>query len=199
MPEQRNTPPDTPPPGKARSVHPDGRPDGFTPPDVYAVQVLEGGYTRLRISCDFDRLPALHRDLVALLTPPLKLLYVQLTDRRTGQLPKPRHLVGVDLSTRQVLDALDECADLVYRDGRHQLWVRGSAPGEQVVLEEIGLIYAYPDDPLTRQRCEAHGLRRDDAAPTMAERDYVMVGFEPAADAQETKLIWSLALREWEG
>ncbi len=199
MAEKRSTPPGAPAPAKARSVHPDGRPDGFAPPDVYAAQVLDGGYTRLRISCSFEGLPALHRDLVSLLTPPLKLLYVQLTDRRTGQLPKPRHMVGVDLSPQQVGEALNTCGDLVYRDGRHQLWVKGSAPGEQVVLEELGIIYAYPDDPLTRQRCEAHGLRHDQGAQTMAERDYVMVGFDPAADAQETKLIWSLALREWEG
>lgn len=184
---------------KAQSVTAEGKPDGFQPPDVFAAQVLEGGYTRLRISCAPERLAAIHRELVGMLQPPLKLLYVQLTDRQQGQLPKPRTMVGVGLETDQVLAALDDCSDLVYRDGRHQLWVKGSGRGEQVVLEELGIIYAYPDDPASRELCLAHGLRDDPKAETMAERDYVMVTFQAEADRQEAKLIWTLGLQDWQG
>lgn len=197
-----SAPPQSPATGlKALSVHPDGRPDGFVPPDVYAPQVLQGGYTRLRISCAPDRLATVHRAMVAMLRPPLKVLYVQLTDRSTGQLPKPRQHVAVDLGMDLVQQQLLELETLVYRDGRHQLWVKGSAPGEQVVLEELGIVYAYPDDPALRERLRELGLAEDaaGAVPTMAERDYVMVGFSPGADPQEKRLIWSLGLREWAG
>lgn len=186
---------------KALSVRQDGQPDGFVPPDVYTPQVLQGGYSRLRISCAPSRLPALHQELVALLQPPLKVLYVQLTDRATGQLPQPRQLVGVDLERDLVLGALAQLRTLVYEDGRHQLWVKGAGKGEQVVLEELGVVYAYPDDPASREVCERHGLRADPAGkvPTMAERDYVMVSFRSEADSEEMRLIWTLGLQEWRG
>lgn len=183
---------------KAQSVDQQGRPDGFEPPAVYVPQVLEGGYTRLVASCPPDRLAALHRDLVAALAGPLKVLYVQLTDRQQGQLPKPIQRVGVDLEPGTVLAALSELEDLVYWDGRHQLWIRG-AMGEQVVLEELGVVYTYPDDPSFREICARHGLREDPRAVTMAERDYVQVSFLAEADAQEARLVWTLGLQEWAG
>lgn len=190
--------PTTPAAPKAQSVTREGEPDGFQPADAFAPQVLEGGYTRLLISCDAAALPAVHRDLVLALEPPLKLLYVQLTDREVGQLPKPRQLVGVDLEQGTVLATLRELEALIYRDGRHQLWLRGAA-GEQIVLEELGVIYAYPDDPSFRDVCSRHGLVEDPQAQTMADRDFVRVSFLPEADAEEAKLVWTLGLREWAG
>lgn len=185
-------------PPKAQSVDKQGQPDGFEPPDAYVPQVLEGGYTRLLVSCRPERLPAVHRDLLAAVQGPWKVLYVQLTDRQQGQLPKPVQRVGVDLEPATVLAALSELEDLVWWDGRHQLWVRG-ALGEQVVLEELGVLYAYPDDPAFRDVCERHGLRLDPRAVTMAERDYVRVSFLPEADRQEARLVWTLGLQEWKG
>jgi len=186
------------PPPKAESVTREGAPDGFLPPDVFVPQVLEGGYTRLTISCAPERLEALHRDLVAALQAPLKLLYVQLTDRQHGQLDKPRQHVGVDLELDLVLGALSQARQLVYQDGRHQLWVRG-ALGEQIVLEELGVLYAYPDDPSFRDICQRHGLHEDPRGQTMAERDYVKVNFLAQADAQEERLVWKLGLQSWTG
>lgn len=183
---------------KAQSVDKQGQPDGFTPPAAFVPQVLEGGYTRLLVSCPPKALPALHRDLVAAMAGPLKVLYIQLTDRQQGQLPKPVQRVGVELEPNTVLAALAELEDLICWDGRHQLWVRG-ALGEQVVLEELGIIYAYPDDPAFRDVCARHGLREDASAQTMAERDYVKVNFLAEADRQEARLVWTLGLQEWVG
>lgn len=187
-------------PPKAQSVHEDGSPDGFEPPELFARQVVQGGFTRLRISVGPDKLAAVHRDLAAVLQGPLKVLYVQLTDRQKGQLPKPVNLVGVDLEPAQVLGSLADLSELVYADGRHQLWLKGAGTDEQLVLDELGVIYAYPDDLGFRDVCERHGLREDDGStPTMAERDYVKVNFVAAADQQEAKLVWTLGLREWDG
>ena len=185
-------------PPKAQSVTKEGEPDDFVPPAVFVPQVLEGGYTRLELSCDASEMPALHRDLVLALQPPLKVLYVQLTDRHRGQLPKPRQHVGIDLEPALVLGALDEAQQLVYFDGRHQLWIRG-ALGEQVVLEELGVIYVYPDDPSFRDICVRHSLREDPRAQTMASRDYVKVNFLSEADVQEERLVWKLGLQSWPG
>lgn len=168
------------------------------PPACYRLQVLPGGITRLAASAPPGELEAVHRALVAALEPPLKLLYVRLTDRASGQLPKPEHLVAVGLSRDRVLDALARFRRLIYHDGRNQVWVRG-ARTDQVVLEEIGAIYVYPDDPLFRDVLEDCGLVESDQGETMADRDYVKVNFLAEADAEEAALIADLGLVRWEG
>ncbi|MFO0002718.1 MAG: hypothetical protein ACK559_16445 [bacterium] len=49
----------------------------------------------------------MHRALVAALSPPLKLLYVQMVDRPRGvPLPKPVRRVAVELSRSLVMELL---------------------------------------------------------------------------------------------
>ena len=182
-------------PPKAESVDRQGRADGFVPPVFYRPEVIGGGHTRLTVSLPPERIEAVHRALVASLEPPLKLLYVQLTDRKTGQLPKPRQLVAVELGTEQVLDVLERYRALIYHDGRNQLWVRGALE-EQVVLEEISVIYVYPDDPVFREVLEANDVPPGEGE-TMAERDYIKVHFASRNDPQERRLIQELNLTEW--
>lgn len=183
---------------KAESVDRDGVPDGFQPPSFYRPEVLQGGYTRLTVSLPSDGLEVVHKALVAAMGAPLKLLYVQLTDRDAGtQLPKPRQLVAIELSAERVADVLTRFRALVYEDGRHQLWIRGPM-GEQIVLEEIGMLYAYPDDLLFRDVLEAHGVQ-EGSGETLAERDYIRVRFDAENDAQEGELIEELHLVEWAG
>lgn len=183
---------------KATSVDEQGQPDGFEPTPFYRPEVLHGGYTRLAVSLPPDGLETIHRALVQALTPPLKLLYRQLTDRRTGQqLQRPRDLVAVELSRERVLGALEAHRSLVYEDGRHQLWIR-SQLGEQVVLEEIGMLYVYPDDLLFRDVLGAHGIQ-EGRGQTLAERDYIRVRFDAANDAAEEALVQGLHLVEWAG
>jgi hypothetical protein len=192
------TNPSSPPlPPKALSVDAKGAPDGFQPPSAWYAEVLPGGYSRLVVSLPGERVEAVHRDLIAAMRGPLQVLYVQLTDRREGQLSTPRRLVGLEHPTEVVLAALAEVRALVYHDGRHQLWVRGSLR-EQVVLEEIGVLYCYPDDPSFRDVLEAHGLP-ERKVQTMAERDYVRVAFLAEADADEAGLVAGLGLRPWSG
>lgn len=183
-------------PPKAQSVTRQGADDGFVPPTFYAPEVLQGGHTRLTVSLPGLRVKAVHKAIVAALTPPFKLLYQQVTDRQQGQLPKPRTHVAVELPRDRVLDALDRYADLVYHDGRHQLWIRGAA-GEQVVLEEIGMLYIYPDDFQFRDILEDNGVP-EGGGESLATRDYIKVNFLAEADAQERALMQDLNLVPWD-
>jgi hypothetical protein len=185
-------------PPKADSVDIKGRPTGFTPETFFRPEVLQGGMTRLVVSVPMGEIERVHRALVALMEPPLKLLYVQLTDRVRGiQLPKPLQRVAVELPRDRVLAALRDYRRLIYHDGRHQLWIRGNS-GEQVVLEEVGQIFAYPDDFMFRDCLLAQGVPEGDGAE-MATQDYVRVTFDAACDAEEASLIAQLHLLEWAG
>lgn len=182
---------------KARSVTRQGAPDGFVPGTFYTPEILQGGQTRLSVSMPPERLEIVHRKLVEALQPPLKFLYVQLTDRTKGQLPKPVQRVAVELPRSRVTTALTKYRRLLYSDGRHQLWIRG-ALGEQIVLEEIGMLYVYPDDFAFRDILEEHGVA-EGTGETLATRDYIRVEFLADADAQEQALIQELGLIEWAG
>jgi len=182
---------------KAESVDADGVGDGFVVPLAYKGQVLHGGFTRLLVSAPPDQVAAVHSALVGALTPPLKFLYVRMTDRQKGQLQQPEHMVAVELPQTRVLEVLQRYAPLIYHDGRNQIWVRGMCEG-QVVLEEIGTLYVYPDDLLYRDCLDAIGVE-ERVHVSMADRDYVKVNFASEADELERKLIHELGLIPWKG
>lgn len=185
-------------PPKAQSVTREGEPDGFEPPTFFQPEVLQGGFTRLMVSVPPEHLERVHRALVGALEPPLKVAYQQLTDRRAGvQLPRPRSLVAVELPRDRVLSALDRYRRLAYHDGRHQLWIRGSA-GEQVVLEEVGVVFVYPDDPSFRVLLQEQGVA-EGGGETLASRDYIKVTFDAACDVEEDLFQHELGLVEWDG
>lgn len=182
-------------PPKAESVTREGAPDGFTPPLAWQPQVIPGGYTRLVVSAPAERLAEVHRALLRALEGPLRVLYRQLTDRGVGQLAAPRDWIGVEIGVERLIAALDAAGPLVWHDGRHQLWVKGHGP-EQIVLEEIGVIYAYPDDPVWRDALAEIGVPQG-RGQTMAERDYVKVNFLAEGDALERQLVQALGLTRW--
>lgn len=183
-------------PSKAVSVDIEGRPDGFEVPLQWAVEVLGGGYTRLVVSAPTERLGEVHQALVSKLAPPLRVLYVQLTDRAAGkQLERPQRHVALELDLDSVISALLQSARLVYGDARHQIWVQGAGE-DKVVLEETGVIYVYPDDPSFRDSLEQLGVP-EGQSPTMADRDYVRVNFLAEADAEELGLQTALGLIPW--
>ena len=182
-------------PPKAESVTVQGAPDGFVPPLAWQAQVIPGGYTRLVVSAPGDQMAALHQRLVGRLQAPLRVLYRQVTDRATGQLPKARDWVGVEITVPRLLAALQTYAPLVYHDGRHQLWIKGQG-SEQIVLEEIGVLYVYPDDPSFRDALTEAGVP-ERAVQTLAERDYIKVNFLAEADAAEGAFQQALAMARW--
>ena len=124
-------------------------------------------------------------------------MYQQLTDRKSGQLPRPISRVGVEIGLDRLLSALEFYRKLIYYDGRHQLWIRGS-DGSQLVLEEIGVLYLYPDDPSFRDVLEAQGVG-EGSGESMATRDYIKVGFLSECDVEEHGLWQSLGMVEWAG
>ena len=182
---------------KSQSVTQQGAPDGFIPPMAYQSQVLDGGYTRLEVSAPPSKLSIIHKKLVATLQAPLKIRYVRMIDRIKGQLPKPESFVAVEVGMERMLEACTKCQKLFYHDGRNQIWIRG-ADEEQIVLDELGMIYVYPDDFLFRDILQTAGWV-ETKHQSMAERDYVKVFFDPSADSEEQVLLQSLGMIRWEG
>jgi hypothetical protein len=129
------------------------------------------------------------------LKAPLGVLWVQLVDRASGQRQEddPRRWLTLEQKTEAVLSAMDRSPHLLYGDARGQLWIRG-ALGEQLVLDELGMVYLYPDDPAFRTALESGGVEQS-SAPTMADRDYVRVEFDAAADEEEQALLQDLSMQ----
>lgn len=179
---------------KAHSVTKDGADDGFVVEPGYQTEMTPDGQTRLVVSVPADRLAATHAALTRALSPPLSLLYRQKIDRRNpgpnGAPPKDH--VALGLALEPVLAAFDRAALLVYGDARCELWLRGGL-GEQLVLDEDGVMYAYPDDPAFRDALGEAGVP-ERVVETIASRDYVRHTFHAAADALEDGLIAELAL-----
>jgi hypothetical protein len=178
-------------PPKATSVTVEGHPDGWTLPRSFRAQVAPDGTTRLVVSVPSDALAATHLALLDALDGPWSVRYLKLTDRKTGQLQKPETWVRMDAKPDLVRAAFRERPALVWHDGRHQLWVRGKM-GDTVVLDELGVLYCYPDDPAFRA---ALGDLPESKETGMDGRDYVRVELLSDADEQEQSLIPALALQ----
>jgi hypothetical protein len=178
---------------KAVSVTVEGQPDDWRSPRGFRVQVAPDGNTRIVAYVPPDELRSVHERLIDALGGAVSVRYLRLTDRTKGQLPKPETYVRMDAPAAEVRAALADADALVWRDGRHQLWLRGRF-GEQVVLDELGVLYCYPDDPAFR---EALGALPETTAVGMDGRDYVRVQFLPEADAQEATLIARLSMQKW--
>ncbi|HJN75425.1 MAG TPA: hypothetical protein QGF58_15965 [Myxococcota bacterium] len=183
---------------KATSVTATGELDGFEPPLAYRGEVDPSGATRLAISVPPDRLAQTHAALLAALSKPVSVLYVRLVDRQANrQLEEPHRLLALDVPEHALRSALQRCATLLYRDARHQLWLRG-AMQEQLVLDELGMVWVYPDDPSFRDVLEDLGIP-ESPAPNMEGRDHVRVDFKASADAEEEIFISSLGLSSRSG
>jgi hypothetical protein len=180
---------------KAVSVTVAGEPDGFVPPRGWRAEVFGDGHTRIVVSVPAEELQATHLALLGALEGPLGVRYVQLTDRQRGQLPAPEGRVAMGVASARAMAALRARPELVWGDGRHQLWARGTL-GETVILDEMGLIYLSPDDPAFRDELTARGIP-ESAAPMMDSRDYVRVTFLAEADAQEASLWDELKMLRW--
>ncbi len=181
---------------RAQSVTMDGEPDGFEPPTAYGLERTPDGQTRLVISVAPSRLAAVHQALLGVMQAPLGILWRLKVDRQSPrpQGAPPRDRVALELAPGRVIDTLEHCADLVYRDARGELWIKGDL-GEQLVLDQDGLLYAYPDDPSWRDALQAADVP-EDGAQTLAERDYVKHWYHAENDALEAEMIARLRLTE---
>jgi hypothetical protein len=182
---------------KASSCLETGELDGWVVEPAFSGEVTPDGSTRLVATVPPERLQAVHVALLAVLGEPLSVLYRQKVDRRD---PKPqghpwRDFVALELSSAQVLDAFAKSPTLLYRDARHETWVRGRME-DQVVLDQDGAIYCYPDDPAFRDALTACGLEESTTLKTLEDRDYVRHWFHAAADEEEDALLGALGLTE---
>lgn len=181
---------------KAASVTKDGADDDFVLRPGWSSEVTPSGDTRIAVSVPTDDLLRVHAALLGALSPPLGVLYRQKVDRRT---PRPqsapaRDFVALDIPLGRVCEALADAAPLVYGDARCEVWIRGGM-GEQVVLDEDGLLYCYPDDPAFRDALASSGIPAEDVE-TIADRDYVKHWFHAEADPLEDQLLRALRLVE---
>ncbi len=181
---------------KAVSVTQTGDADGWTPAPGFYPEITPRGDTRLTASVPVERLAEVHAALVRAVAEPLSFLYRQKIDRASPrpQGAPPRDFVALGLPAERALAALAEAGPLVYGDARCEVWIRG-ALGEQVVLDEDGLLYTYPDDPSFRDALTALGIPEEDV-DTISDRDYVKHWFHATNDALEAGLIASLGLAE---
>jgi hypothetical protein len=179
---------------RAESVTVDGEPDGFEPPLAWAPERTPHGDTRLVVSAPPAELPRVHQALIRALKAPLGLLYRQKVDRQNPrpQTAPPVDYLALELPCERVIEAMAACEGVVYGDARAELWVKGDL-GEQLVLDQDGLLYLYPDDPSFRDALEQAGVPNSEAQ-TLAERDYVKHWYHGEHDEQEAELIARLQL-----
>ena len=181
---------------RAVSVNPEGEEDGWQPDAGWFAEITPRGDTRLTAQVPVPALAKAHRAMVAALAPPLSVLYRQKVHRQDPkpQGSPPRDFVARDVPQDVLLDAIDAAAALLYGDARAEIWVQGGM-GERLVLDEDGVIYAYPDDPVFRDALTGAGIEESDV-DLISDRDYVKHWFHAECDALEAAFVAHLRLTE---
>ena len=181
---------------KAVSVSPDGQADGWEPTAGWFAEITPVGDTRLTVSVPADRLTKVHGALLRALTPPVSVLYRQKVNRRDPkpQGSPPRDFVARDVDLGRVVEACQTAGGLLYGDARCELWIQGEL-GERLILDEDGMLFAYPDDPAFRDALSLEGIP-EQQVELISERDYVKHWFRAECDALEDGLVASLGLTE---
>lgn len=178
---------------KAQSVTEQGDLDGFEIALGWERQVGNGGDTRLLISVPTARLADAHLALLGALGPPLTVLYRRKIDRRN---PKPNgsppdDFLAPEVPLDEIRAALSEAGDLIWHDARCEVWVRGLM-GEQIILDQDGMLYAYPDDPSFRDVLAQLDIP-EQSVPVLLDRDYIKHWFHGECDTLEDGLIRRLS------
>lgn len=179
---------------KSVSVTEVGEPDGFEPGFGFECQVGHGGDTRLLVSVPTPLLQRVHLELLTALEAPLTVLYrrkVNRQDPRPNGSP-PEDFLAPDLSLQEAQDALASAADLIWHDARCEVWVRGMM-GEQVILDQDGILYVYPDDVAFRDALKRVDVPESPDVAVMLDRDYVKHWFHAECDEVEAALLRTLA------
>ena len=181
---------------KAESVDAQGQPDGWKPMAGFVRDVGAQGRTQLVVSAPTGFLLDIHLQLVGELQAPLGFLYRQVVDRRDpGPVGGPaRDFVALELTHTLVRETLIKYSDLFHHDARCEIYVRG-ALGEQIVLDQDGMLFCQPADPVFEDTLLASGFIAD-ISTTIADRDYVKHWFHHRNDALEDELIANLGLVE---
>lgn len=182
---------------KASSCLETGELDGWEVELGFSGEMDTSGSTRLCATAPVEDLQRIHLALLSVLKPPLSVLYRQKIDRLD---PKPqgdpgKDFVALELPPERVAEAVAAASTLLYRDARCELWVRGGLQ-EQVVLDQDGSVYCYPDDPVFRDALVAAGVEEKKELITLEHRDYVRHWFRAAADAEENTMLATLGLTQ---
>ena len=179
---------------RATSVTIEGDPDGFEPTTAWWPDHDTEFGTRLVISVsDADR-ARVHVALAQGLGERIGVLYRRHVDRlnpRPNGVP-PEDFVGLDIPRERLFSLLESAGDVVYADARAEFWLRGQL-GEQLIMDQDGMIFCYPDDVSFRDALTAQGVLQGEVQ-TISDRDYVKHWFHAPNDAAEQALIDELGL-----
>jgi hypothetical protein len=120
---------------------------GYAPPPFYFKQTAKGGEIRwVAWPGNATRARTVFTDLLRLMPDQVTVL-LKLDKQDTTDGPVFTRYTGL-ADRNRLLETIDACNDLIYRDGYTQLCVRRPDNGEYVVLDEYGLIWVYSDTAL---------------------------------------------------
>ena len=106
---------------------------------------------------------------------------------------------GVSKAAFVLFAALEDYAQLFFHDGRAELWVHGDHSEEQLVLDDMGMIFAYPDDFAFRECLAEIGWPEmpPHRIEMMSDRDYVRVNLQPQVDELERVFLERFGVVRW--
>lgn len=125
--------------------------DGYAPrPFVFAEDGSGGGSRLVGWTSDLEQLARLFERLVGLLPEQVEIL-MKIERQESGDSPEDwdRFFGGCPRSLLQA--AIMKCSALVYQDSRCQLMARDPESHEYIVLDEVGVVYAYSTAEKFRQ------------------------------------------------
>lgn len=179
---------------RATSVTEAGEPDGFESTTAWWPDHDPEFGTRLVISVsDADR-ARVHLALAKGLGERIGVLYRRHVDRlkpRPNGSP-PEDFVGLEIPRAHLISVLEKVGDVVYSDARAEFWLRGQL-GEQLIMDQDGMLFCYPDDVAFRDALKAEGVPEGEVK-TISDRDYVKHWYHAPNDAAERSLIDELGL-----
>jgi hypothetical protein len=131
--------------------------DGYEPAPFFFVQTHESGATRVVAAAALlSTIRTAFEALIRILPESVEVLLKVKPENEAGtdsdadaEQVWQRHY-GV-IAQGALLEALERCDEFVYRDSRNQLCVRDPISFDYIVLDDLGVLYVYSDQPSFRQ------------------------------------------------
>jgi hypothetical protein len=156
--------------------------------NLWTAEETTGGGSRLLIAPE-QRHIELVTALLKMMNGPFWVLYVLVVPRGRGepgryQCPEPQTAI-------KVAEFLNEFADFLETDGRHNLWIASESGSEMVIYDRHNVIYAYGATPSWKLLLAAKGFHEvaDVRFPSPHSHHY-----HPSFDPEEDRL---LAYYDW--
>ena len=116
----------------------DGAERRYTAPAVFQTQVMASGRQRILLAVPLA-MPSLFNDLVALLPPPLYVMYVLHTPRGEGE---PGRYQSTELPADEVHSFLARFGAYFAADARHDIWVYSPTAKRTIIWDRHNELFA---------------------------------------------------------